>query len=58
MRKLFINENEVLENQIEFLNEYFIKNVSPSLVTTILSDEFKQDFSNNIAFLAIKLDQY
>ena len=53
---IFINENEVLDNQIEFLNEYFIKNVSPSLVTTILSDEFKQDFSNNIAFLAIKLD--
>ena len=53
---IFINENEVLENQIEFLNEYFIKNVSPSLVTTILSDEFNQDFSNNIAFLAIRLD--
>ena len=53
---IFINENEVLDNQIEFLNEYFIKKVSPSLVTTILSDEFKQDFSNNIAFLAIKLD--
>ena len=53
---IFINENEVLDNKIEFLNEYFIKNVSPSLVTTILSDEFKQDFSNNIAFLAIKLD--
>ncbi len=53
---IFINENEVLDNQIEFLNEYFIKNVSPSLVTTILSDEFNQDFSNNIAFLAIKLD--
>ena len=53
---IFINENEVLDNQIEFLNEYFIRNVSPSLVTTILSDEFKQDFSNNIAFLAIRLD--
>ena len=53
---IFINENEVLDNQIEFLNEYFIKNVSPSLVTTILSDEFNQEFSNNIAFLAIKLD--
>ena len=53
---IFINENEVLDNQVEFLNEYFIRNVSPSLVTTILSNEFNQDFSNNIAFLAIKLE--
>ena len=53
---IFINENEVLPNQIDFLNEYFIKNVSPSLVTTILSEEFNQDFSNNIAFLAIRLE--
>tara|TARA_B100001250_G_scaffold302324_1_gene264035 strand:+ start:2404 stop:4449 length:2046 start_codon:yes stop_codon:yes gene_type:complete len=55
-RIIFINENEVLNDQIEFLNEYFIKNVSPSLVTTILSEEFNQDFSNNIAFLAIRLE--
>ena len=55
-RIIFINENEVLKDQIEFLNEYFIKNVSPSLVTTILSEEFNQDFSNNIAFLAIRLE--
>jgi len=53
---IFINEDQVLPNQIEFLNEYFVKNVSPSLVTTIFSEEFNQDFSNNIAFLAIRLE--
>ena len=55
-RIIFINENQVLNDQTKFLNEYFIKNVSPSLVTTILSEEFNQDFSNNIAFLAIRLE--
>ncbi len=52
----FVNENEVLPDQKKFLNEYFVRNVSPSLVTIILSKEFDQDFSNNIAFLVVRLE--
>jgi polyphosphate kinase len=53
---IFINENQVLDEQVEFLSEYFIKKVSPALVTVILSDKFNQDFSNNTAFLAVRLE--
>ena len=51
----FINENEVSPSQAEFLTDYFLQKVSPALVTVILKEE-EQDFSDNIAFLAIKMD--
>ena len=51
----FINEKEVLPEHEIFLKEYFIQKVSPALMTIIISDEFEQDFSANLAFLAVKL---
>ena len=51
----FINEKEVSPSQAEFLTDYFLQKVSPALVTVILKEE-EQDFSDNIAFLAIKMD--
>ena len=51
----FINENQVLEEQKEFLRDYFIQKVSPALVTMILSEKQAQDFTDNTAFLMIKL---
>ena len=50
----FIRENEVSPKQQAFLTDYFIQNVSPALVTVILKEE-EQDFSDNKAFLAIKM---
>ncbi len=51
----FINEKEVSPAQAEFLTDYFLQKVSPALVTVILKDE-EQDFSDNTAFLAIKMN--
>ena len=51
----FINENNVLSEHQDFLKEYFIQKVSPALMTIIISDDLPQDFSNNHAFLAVKL---
>ena len=48
---VFINENEVLESQKEFLKDFFIRKVSPSLVTVILSNNKLHDFNDNKAFL-------
>ena len=51
----FVNEKNVFEAHQEFLKEYFIRKVSPALMTIIISDNSLQDFSNNHAFLAVKL---
>ena len=51
----FINENNVLSEHQDFLKEYFIQKVSPALMTIIISEDLPQDFSNNHAFLAVKL---
>ncbi len=51
----FINENQVLKEHETFLKEYFIQNVSPALMTIIVSKDEMQDFSDNLAFLAVKL---
>lgn len=48
---VFINENEVLESHKEFLKDYFIKKISPALVTVILSNNKLHDFKDNKAFL-------
>ena len=52
----FINENEVLPEQESFLREYFLSNVSPELVTVILNKEKEQDFTDNSAFLVVKME--
>ena len=49
----FINEKDVKPNQIEYLTDYFLEKVNPSLVTVILKEEF-QDFTDNKAFLQLK----
>ena len=52
----FIEENQVHREQEEFLKNYFIENVSPGLVTVILSEDQKQDLSDNKGFLIITMD--
>ena len=51
----FINEKEVKPYQIQYLTDYFLEKVNPSLVTVILKEEF-QDFTDNKTFLAIKME--
>jgi len=50
-----VNENQVLDEHKAFLKEYFIQKVSPALMTMMISDKETQDFSDNQAFLAVKL---
>ncbi len=47
----FINENEVKDSQKEFLRDFFLRKISPALVTIILSKRKKYDFTDNKAFL-------
>ena len=47
----FINENEVKDSQKDFLKDYFLREISPALVTVILSKKKKYDFTDNKAFL-------
>ena len=51
----FLKEEEVNAAQAEFLRDYFLQKVSPRLVTVILKEE-EQDFTDNKAFLAIKME--
>ena len=51
----FLREEEVSSQQAEFLTDYFLQHVSPSLVTVILKEE-AQDFSDNKAFLVTKME--
>ena len=51
----FIDENQVLENQKDFLKDYFIRKISPALVTIILSNNKRHDFNDNKAFLIVNL---
>ena len=48
---VFINEKEVPESHKEFLKDYFIQKISPTLVTVILSNNKLHDFKDNKAFL-------
>ena len=47
----FINEDDVKDTQKEFLKDYFLRKISPALVTVILSKRKKYDFTDNKAFL-------
>ena len=51
----FVNEHQVQEAHKDFLKEYFIQKVSPALMTIMITENQKQDFSDNQAFLAVKL---
>ena len=51
----FINENQVKPYQIQYLTDYFLEKINPSLVTVILKEEY-QDFTDNKTFLAIKME--
>ncbi len=51
----FINENEVKDSQKEFLKDFFLRKISPALVTIILSKRKKYDFTDNKAFLIAKM---
>ena len=52
----FINEKQVLKDHESFLKEYFIQNVSPALMTIMINEDEAQDFSDNLAFLVVKLN--
>ena len=52
----FLNEKEVLPEQEVFLREYFLSKISPALVTVILNENREQDFTDNTAFLVIKME--
>ncbi|MGC6422535.1 MAG: polyphosphate kinase 1 [Flavobacteriaceae bacterium] len=51
----FIDETHVSESEHAFLREYFLKHVSPALVTVILAKDRIQDFTDNTAFLTVKM---
>tara|TARA_A100001015_G_scaffold144675_1_gene160511 strand:- start:2642 stop:4684 length:2043 start_codon:yes stop_codon:yes gene_type:complete len=52
---VFIDELNVPDSQKEFLKDYFIKKISPALITVILSNNKYHDFNDNKAFLIINL---
>ena len=52
---VFINEKQVKNYHIQYLTDYFLEKVYPSLVTVILKEEF-QDFTDNKTFFAIKME--
>ena len=51
-----VNETQIDEKQHRFIKNYFIQNVSPALVTIILSDLVKlPTLKDNAAYLAVKM---
>ena len=54
-RIYFINEKQVKPHQIQYLTDYFLEKVNPSLVTVILKEDY-QDFTDNKTFLAVNME--
>ena len=52
---VFINEKGVLKQHENFLKDYFLRKISPALVTVILSNNQLHDFKDNKAFLIANL---
>ena len=52
---VFINEEEVPDIHKDFLKDYFLRRISPALVTIILSNNKVHDFNDNRAFLIVTL---
>ena len=51
-----INENEISESQHQFIKNYFIEEISPALVTIILSDHLQfPSLKDSAAYLAVKM---
>lgn len=51
-----INENEISESQHQFIKNYFIEEISPALVTIILSDHVQfPSLKDSAAYLAVKM---
>ncbi|SHI50714.1 polyphosphate kinase [Mesonia phycicola] len=51
-----INEQEVTENQAQFVQDYFLQKVSPALVTIILNDlEELPRLKDSAAYLAVRM---
>jgi len=51
-----VKEDELDNNQISFLKDYFIKNISPALVTIILNEEIElPNLKDSAAYLAINM---
>ncbi|MBT8273916.1 MAG: polyphosphate kinase 1 [Bacteroidia bacterium] len=54
---LIIDETQIDDSQHEFIKKYFIKNVSPALVTIVLSEEVKLPMlTDSAAYLTIKMN--
>jgi polyphosphate kinase len=51
----FIDDQQVPEAHRAFLRDYYINHVGPALVTVMLSPDREQDFTDNTAFLTVKL---
>ena len=52
-----IDENQVREEHEEFIREYFLRNVSPSLMTIILNDIVKfPRLTDTAAYLAVRME--
>lgn len=52
-----IDENEVSEDQHDFIKSYFIEHVSPALVTIILNDSVELPrLKDSAAYLAVKME--
>tara|TARA_B100000575_G_scaffold175844_1_gene140982 strand:+ start:15439 stop:17481 length:2043 start_codon:yes stop_codon:yes gene_type:complete len=52
---VFIDENNVPDSHKDFLKDYFIKKISPALVTVLLSENKFHNFNDNKAFLITNL---
>ena len=52
---VFIDELNVPDSHKKFLRDYFIRKISPALLTVILSNNKYHDFNDNKAFLIINL---
>ena len=52
----FINEKQVLPEQEGFLRDYFTEKVNPALVTLILLEEQKEDFTHGKGFLLVRME--
>ena len=51
-----IDETHIVDSQKEFIKKYFIKTVSPALVTIILSDQVKlPNLKDTAAYLAVRM---
>lgn len=52
----FLREDQIQEQQVQFVKDYFLQKVSPALVTMILTDmEEMPSLKDSLAYLAVKM---